>query len=74
MNELQIIEKRGVVISTELPILLDKSIQAIINQLNSLEDRNMIKVLIFKSQKHRRKVYVKNELYNDICKASKSVR
>lgn len=72
MDEAKAIDMLGVVGSSELQQLLDKSIRQIIRQLHSLEDRGMIKVLIFKSKKHRRRLYMKNEIYDCICSIKKS--
>lgn len=68
MNEYQIIEKLGWATSPEIKELLDKSIQATIRQLNSLEITGQIEVIIFHTKKYRRRVYVKKEIFDNLCK------
>lgn len=73
MNEYQLVEKLGMATSQELQEILDKSLRNIIKQLNSFQIRGEIKVLIFKTNfgrsrgSHRTKVYMTNELFNNIC-------
>jgi len=70
MNEMEVIGKLGFATSKEIQEILKKSIRNTIKQLSKLEQHYQIKVMIFKTPKHRRKVYVKNEIYNNICKIS----
>jgi len=67
-TEKEVIDKLGIVTSADVRDLLEKSIQAVIRQLNSLENIGLIRVVTFSSEKHRKKIYMKNELYNNIHK------
>ena len=69
MDELQAIQALGFATSKDIQELLNKSLRNTIKQLSKLEEHYEIKVLIFKTTKHRKKVYLKNEIYNNICKA-----
>jgi|TARA_Y100000310_G_scaffold3308_1_gene4229 hypothetical protein len=66
MNELQLLQKLGMATSPELQQILEKSIQATIRQLNKLEMLGEIKIIIFSSIKHRRRIYITNELYDNL--------
>jgi len=68
MNELQAIERLGFATSREIHELLGKSLRNVIKQLSKLEAHYQVPVLVFHTPKHRRKVYIQNEIYNDICK------
>ena len=68
MQELQIIKKLGATTSLEIKELLDKSLQAVIKQLNSLEKIGQIEILTFNTKKSRKRLYIKNELFDDIFK------
>lgn len=72
MDELQAVEILGATTSQELNYLLTKSIRAIIRQLNSLEAREQIHVILFKSKKIRRNLYCSNEVFNNLCQVKKS--
>lgn len=66
--ELKIIEKEGAMTSLEMKEVLDKSLQAIIRQLNSLENLGQIKIIEFQTKTFRKRLYLKNEIFNNICK------
>jgi|TARA_R100000750_G_scaffold62664_1_gene57249 hypothetical protein len=66
MDELQAIQKLGIATSRDIQEILEKSIQATIRQLNKLEMLGEIKIIIFNSIKHRKRIYIKNEIYNSI--------
>ena len=68
MDELQAIRVLGFATSREIHELLGKSLRNTIKQLSKLEEHYEINVLIFKTSKHRKKVYIKDEIYNDLCK------
>ena len=68
MDELKAVEELGVATSPEIQSLLDKSLRNVIKQLNGLEVRGMIKVIEIRSERIRKRLYVKNEVYHDICK------
>lgn len=65
-EELQIIETIGLGTSGEIQEIRDISIRNVIKHLSRLEERQEIGVLIFKTKKHRKKVYMTNEIYNNL--------
>ena len=67
MNELEIIQKEGFITSKELELLLNKNIRNIIKQLNSLELRGEIHIIKTVSHKGLSRIYINNEIYNDLC-------
>jgi hypothetical protein len=69
-EELKIIQKMGIITSSELQELIDKNIRTIIRNLNRLEEWGDIKIMIFKTDKIRRRLYVDEEVYNDFIKAN----
>lgn len=66
MNELQVLQRVGMATSSEVKELLEKSLRNTIKQLNSLEDRKQISIIIFSKGKIRRRLYILDELYNNI--------
>jgi len=71
-EELKTIQKMGMITSTELQELVDKNIRTIIRNLNRLEEWGDIKIIIFKSDKIRRRLYINEEVYNNFIKVKKS--
>jgi len=71
MNELQAVKSGGAITSLEIHEMFEKSRRAIIRQLNSLELRGMIKIIIFKSKINRVNLYISNEVFNNLCKVKK---
>lgn len=67
MDELKLIEDLGVVTSSEVKEILQKG-RSVINQLNKLEFLQEIKIIIFHTDKIRRRVYVSNEVYKSLNK------
>jgi hypothetical protein len=74
MNELQIIKNLGAVTSADLSEIMqrEKSLRAIIRNLNNLEIVNEIKIVTFSTGEIKRRVYCSNEIYNNIHKIKKS--
>lgn len=72
INELKAIEDLGVSVSSELSNFIDKSPRNIIKQLSNLEAGNEIKIIIFHSKEARKRVYLSNEIYNNLFKIKKS--
>lgn len=62
----------GIITSSEMQELVDKNIRTIIRSLNRLEACGDIKIMIFKTDKIRRRLYVDEEVYNDFIKANQS--
>ena len=71
-EELKTIQKMGMITSTELQELVGKNIRTIIRNLNRLEEWGDIKIIIFKSDKIRRRLYINEEVYNNFIKVKKS--
>lgn len=71
MDELNFIKKLGASTSSELEEIMEKNIRGIIRKLNTLEMIGEIKILIFRTEKVRRRVYCNNEVYNNIIKIKK---
>lgn len=71
MDELNFIKKLGASTSSELEEIMKKNIRGIIRKLNTLEMIGEIKILIFRTEKVRRRVYCNNEVYNNIIKIKK---
>lgn len=69
VSELDIIKKLGLATSTEVQEILDKSLRNTIKQLNQLEIYGEIKIMIFKNDKHRKRIYITNEIYNNLLKS-----
>ena len=67
-EELEILEEIGLGTSKEIQEILDIHIRNVIKHLSRLEERQEISVIIFKTPNHRKKVYMKNEIYNSISK------
>ena len=65
-TELEIINKYGAMGSIEVQTELNKSLASVIRILNDLEQLNLIKILVFSSLRHRHRIYIKNEIYNNI--------
>ncbi len=72
MNELEIIEREGAITSSEMGEFIEKSLRAIIRQLNNLEARGEIKIIVFKSNINRRNLYISNELFSNLYEVKKS--
>lgn len=74
MNEQQILKKAGAITSSELSEIMgeEKSQRAIIRNLNNLEIRGEVKIIIFSTDRIRRRVYCSNEIYNNLNKSKKS--
>jgi len=68
MNELQAIKKFGIATSRDLERIIDKSLRNIQKQLRSLQNINVIHVIIFKTELHRRPVYINDEVFKCLCK------
>jgi len=63
MEELQVVNKLGVATSPEVAELVDRSMRATISKLNRLGKAGDIIIVQLKVQ---RKLYIKNELYQDL--------
>ena len=72
MNELKLIKNLGAITSAELEELIDKNKRGIIRALNGLELIGEIKIIIFRTETIRRRVYCSNEIYNNLFKIKKS--
>ena len=72
MDELELINSFGAITSSELKELMDKNVRGIIRSLNALELTGDIKVIIFRTEITRRKVYCSNEIYDNLHKVKKS--
>jgi hypothetical protein len=72
MNELQLVNKEGAITSSEIGLLIEKSMRAIIRQLTNLESIGEIKILVFRTNITRRNVYVSNKVFNNLYNAQKS--
>ena len=68
-EELKVIQKLGLATSKEVQEAIEKSLRNVIRGLNQLELYGEIKILIFTTAKHRKRLYVSNELYNNSLKA-----
>ena len=71
-DELAIINKLGMVTSSELQEMIDKNIRTIIRNLNRLNNANYIHIVLFNTEKIRRRLYINEEIYNDFIKIKKS--
>ena len=65
-EELDVLEEIGLGTSKEIQQILDIGIRNVIKHLSKLEERQEISVIIFKTSKHRKKLYMKNEIYNNL--------
>lgn len=65
-EELEIIKEIGLGTSKEIQEITGIHIRNVIKHLTKLEERQEISVIIFKTPKHRKKLYIKNEIYNDL--------
>jgi len=72
MDELQAIDKLGFASARDIQELVDKNIRNTTVQLKKLELYYGANSILFKSFKTRKKIYIKNELFNDICKINRS--
>jgi len=70
VDELQAISILGFATSKDIQELIGKSLRNTIKQLSKLEEHYEINVLIFKTNKHRKKVYIQDEIYNNLCKVN----
>jgi len=70
-EELKVLRKLGVATSTEVGELVDKQIRSVIRGLKQLEIYGEIKIMVFRTAQHRRKIYLTNEIYDNLCKTSK---
>ena len=66
MNELQLIEKLGMVTLPDIQNNLDKSPRTIFRQLNQLEKREEIVKVQFSMGQFKRSVYFENKIYCDL--------
>lgn len=66
MDELEVIERLGVASSLDVQPLVGKEIRSTIKQLNNLEKINEVKMIELKSGRIRKRIYIKNELYDFI--------
>lgn len=67
MDEIDVIEKKGIVTSAEVSEMIDKNIRNIIKQLTKLVQIGEIRAIAF----HRGKLYLKNELYDNLSEVSR---
>jgi hypothetical protein len=67
MNELQVVEKLGMVKSTTVQQMTGKHLVSTIKQLNSLVKCGAIKMIILSKQNGERRLYMTPEMYEEIC-------
>ena len=67
MDEIQIIDKLGLTDSIEITEITGKNKSGVMRILSKLTKRGEINMIIFKSSKTRRRVYLNDELYNCLC-------
>lgn len=71
MNELTIIQKKGIVTTSDLFKQLEKGIRSIIKQCNSLAEYGMIAIIECRKNttyNGTRRYYMKNEIYKNCFK------
>lgn len=60
----------GIATSTEVGEFIDKNIRNVIKGLKQLVIYGEVRIIIFQSDQHRKKLYVTNDVYNNLCKTS----
>lgn len=67
-EELKILKELGIATSTEVGEFAKKNIRNVIKGLNKLELYGEIKIMVFQSLNQKKRLYVTNEIYHNLCK------